>query len=228
MILSKAIAWAIAHPDAAAAYAALAVALLRALYALLSRLVQPYPRLRAAVEAIAALGPDVARAGLQGYRALTGRPVPSLDLDARDAEIAALRARVAELAASRVDTGAPLVGRPGGSPGRASVGAMVALALGATAALLLMAAALPGCPSVIHEPAVAPPPGACVRGATACHLGTPFRCGPDGWSQADRRCGGLGTDAAQVVCCTTPSALRPGATVAACVPPSACVGEVSP
>ncbi|MBL0220246.1 MAG: hypothetical protein IPQ07_41050 [Myxococcales bacterium] len=111
-MIPKAIAWAIAHPDAAAAYAALAVALLRALYALLSRLVQPYPRLRAAVEAIAALGPDVARAGLQGYRALTGRPVPSLDLDAKDAEIAALRARVAELAAPRVDTGAPLVGSP--------------------------------------------------------------------------------------------------------------------
>ena len=112
MTPSKLIAWCLAHPDAAAVYAALVVALLRAVYALLSRLAQPYPRLRAAVEAVAALGPDVARSVLQLYRAITGRPVPSLDLDARDAELAALRARVAELTAARVDTGAPLVGVP--------------------------------------------------------------------------------------------------------------------
>lgn len=101
------LAWAIAHPDAAAAYAALVVALLRAVYALISRLVQPYPRLRAAVEAVAALGPDVGRAGLQLYRAVTGHALPSIDLDTRDAELAALRARVAELTAGRVTTAPP-------------------------------------------------------------------------------------------------------------------------
>jgi hypothetical protein len=102
MTLHTLITWCLAHPDAAAAYAALLVALLRAVYALLSRVVAPYPRLRAVVEAVAALGPDVARAGLQLYRAVTGRHVPSVDLDTRDAELAALRARVAELSAQRV------------------------------------------------------------------------------------------------------------------------------
>ena len=107
MTPSKIITWCLAHPDAAAAYAALVVALLRAVYALVSRLAQPYPRLRAAVEAVAALGPDVARSALQLYSAITGRPVPSLDLDARDAELAALRARVAALTADRTTTAPP-------------------------------------------------------------------------------------------------------------------------
>lgn len=54
-------------------------AFLRVLYALLSRLVQPYPRVRAVVEAFAALLPDVLRAGLQIVAAWTGRPAPRLD-----------------------------------------------------------------------------------------------------------------------------------------------------
>ena len=73
------------------------VSVLRAAYALLARLVAPYPRLRAAVEAVAAIGPDPIRAILQALRAVTGRALPWTVADARDAEIAALRAEVARL-----------------------------------------------------------------------------------------------------------------------------------
>jgi hypothetical protein len=82
--------------------------------------------------------------------------------------------------------------------------------------------ALAACPRVTREPALAPPPHGCDAGATLCHEGAPWRCGPDGeWSQADRRCDRLGA-----VCCATPSALRPGVTLHACVPTDRC--EVSP
>ena len=98
-------------------------------------------------------------------------------------------------------------------------------------ALILASLALVGCPgpTVIREPALPPPPEGCTAGATLCHEGAPWRCGPDGhWSQADRRCDRLGTDATAVVCCATPSVLRPGATVHACVPSTACSPEVTP
>jgi hypothetical protein len=90
------------------------VALARVLYALVSRLVAPYPRARAAVEALAALGPDVVRSALQLVAVATGRPAPKLDLAPLDpatrraAEAAeawrlraeAAEARVAELTAA--------------------------------------------------------------------------------------------------------------------------------
>ena len=56
------------------------VAFLRVLYALVSRIVAPYPRARAVVEGVAALGPDVVRSVLQLYAAYTGRPAPRLDV----------------------------------------------------------------------------------------------------------------------------------------------------
>lgn len=68
-------------------------------------------------------------------------------------------------------SGAPLVGRPGGSPGRASVGALVALAVGGPVALLLVAAALPGCPSW-QRPACPTP------GAYRCAGDMPEFCAP--------------------------------------------------
>lgn len=71
----------------------LAVMLVRVLYAILSRVVAPYPRLRAIVEAVAALGPDVLRAGQQLLTALAGRPVPPLDLRAPDPEAVRWRER---------------------------------------------------------------------------------------------------------------------------------------
>jgi hypothetical protein len=102
LYLHRLAAWLAAHPDQAIGMAAAAVALLRVLYALVSRLVAPYPRLRAVVEAVAALGPDLARAVLQLLRAVTGRPMPSPDLDARDAELADLRRRVMLLGARSI------------------------------------------------------------------------------------------------------------------------------
>lgn len=95
MTLSQITSWAIAHPEALAA----AVVAVRALYALASRLVAPYPRARAVVEGLAALGPDVLRAVQQLGSAVLGRPLPSLDVRAADDDRAALRSRVAELEA---------------------------------------------------------------------------------------------------------------------------------
>jgi hypothetical protein len=101
---------------------------------------------------------------------------------------------------------------------------VVLLALGA-------GAVASGCPKVIREPSLPPPPDGCVAGSTLCHEGAPWRCGPEGrWSQADRRCDRLsGADGGTaVLCCATPSALQPGALVHACVPANVCAPEVSP
>ena len=103
------------HPAVAAAVLSLAVVLMRVAYALVSRLVAPYPRARAVVEAVAALAPDVLRAGLYVLRAATGLALPSPDIDARDAEIARLRAAfsvsqadVMALRATRISPPAPI------------------------------------------------------------------------------------------------------------------------
>lgn len=90
MTLSQITSWAIAHPEALAA----AVVAVRALYALASRLVAPYPRARAVVEALAALGPDVLRAVQQLGSAVLGRPLPSLDVRAPEDDRARLRAEI--------------------------------------------------------------------------------------------------------------------------------------
>jgi hypothetical protein len=58
---------------------ALVAALARVVYAVVSRVVQPYPRARAALEAAVALLPDVLRSGLQLVAVVTGRPAPKLD-----------------------------------------------------------------------------------------------------------------------------------------------------
>lgn len=89
----KALNWILTHPVELAAI----VALLRGLYALVSRLVAPYPRLRALVEGLAALAPDALRAAQQLGSALLGRPLPSLDARTPDDDRAALRTRITEL-----------------------------------------------------------------------------------------------------------------------------------
>lgn len=125
--LHRYLSWMAERPDMAIALAAAVVALLRVLYALLSRIVAPYPRLRAAVEAVAALGPDVARALLQLARAVTGRALPSPDLDARDADLAALRRDVLRLQAlARALRPPPPPGT--GQSGRAPLVALLTLA----------------------------------------------------------------------------------------------------
>jgi hypothetical protein len=114
--------------------------------------------------------------------------------------------------------------------GAVRVGALLAIC-GAIVVASVVGAVLTGCPKVIREPALPPPADGCVAGATLCHEGAPWRCGPEGrWSQADRRCdrlsgadGGVG-----VLCCATPSALRPGVLVHACVPANVCAPEVTP
>lgn len=85
----------------------LATALMRVIYAVISRAVAPYPRLRALVESVAALMPDVVRAVLQLAAVATGRPAPRLDLAPPDPEAVrwreraeAAERRVAELAAA--------------------------------------------------------------------------------------------------------------------------------
>lgn len=103
----------LSDPIALPAVLALVAAGLRLVYAGVSRLVQPFPRARAAVEAVAALAPDVIRAALQVVAVLTGRPAPKLDLAPLDpatrraaesseawrARAEAAEARVAELTA---------------------------------------------------------------------------------------------------------------------------------
>lgn len=113
--------------------------------------------------------------------------------------------------------------------GAVRVGALLVICGGVLLATLA-GAVLTGCPKVIREPSLPPPPDGCVAGSTLCHEGAPWRCGPDGhWSQADRRCDRLsGADGGTaVLCCATPSALRPGALVHACVPANVCAPEVS-
>lgn len=84
-----------------------------------------------------------------------------------------------------------------------------------------------GCgPRVLREPTPATPPDGCVGGATVCHDGAPWRCSRGRWSQADRVCSRLGTDASPPpVCCLTQSALREDAVLHACVPQVACIAE---
>ena len=97
------LAYLLDHPE----WIALAVALVRVAYAVLSRAVAPYPRVRAAVEAVAALGPDLLRASQQASAAVRGARPVTLDARHPDDDPAALLARaeaaerrVAELAAA--------------------------------------------------------------------------------------------------------------------------------
>lgn len=74
---------------------ALVAAVLRVVYAVVSRVVAPYPRARAIVEAVAALFPDVLRAGLQLVAVATGRPAPKLDALPPDLRVEERAARLA-------------------------------------------------------------------------------------------------------------------------------------
>ncbi len=95
------------------------------------------------------------------------------------------------------------------------------------AVVLPLGVAVLGCgPRVLREPTPATPPDGCVGGATVCHDGAPWRCSRGRWSQADRVCARLGTDASPApVCCLTQSALREDAVLHACVPAVACLPE---
>lgn len=89
--------------------------------------------------------------------------------------------------------------------------------------LLAAALALGGCPRVIRDAPLAPPPPGCEPGSTSCHGGAPWRCGPGGvWSRANRVCGLLSADGGTFVCCATPSPVRPGVMIHACVSAASC------
>lgn len=75
--LSTIVHWLNTHALSIAIYLSLAAGLLRALYAMLARILAPYPRARAFVEAVAAMAPDVLRFIGQVYALLTGRALPS-------------------------------------------------------------------------------------------------------------------------------------------------------
>lgn len=173
------ISWAIAHPEQLPVALAATATLARLLYALLSRLVQPYPRLRALVEALAAASPDVIRAAQQLASAVLGRPVPTLDARAPDddrealrVEVTRLRARVADLMGDRVaerDTVVPAPIPPrNGQSGRSELGALVA-----ALAVVGAGVALSACPNW-NRPA-------CPRaGVHSCERNWPHYCAPTG------------------------------------------------
>lgn len=75
--LSITVHWLDAHALSIALILAMATGILRAAYALASRILAPYPRARAFVEAVAAMAPDLLRFMQQVYRVMTGRDLPS-------------------------------------------------------------------------------------------------------------------------------------------------------
>lgn len=113
-----------------------------------------------------------------------------------------------------------------GERGSVDVRALLALVVGLSVVVPL-GVVVAGCPAVNRDPTIAPPPAPADAGATACHNGAPWRFTAGAWSQADRQCNRLATDASAVVCCLTPSALRPDASVHACVPMALCSPEVA-
>ena len=172
------------------------------------------PRAQGVIRLLRAVGLDPAKALSALAQIVTGR-APSRAVQIADT--------IAPVDPSKVP--API--QREGERGSARVGA-VAFVLAVGLCLAGLGATLAGCPKVIREPALPPPPDGCDAGATLCHQGAPWRCGPGGhWSQADRRCDRLGAADASVVCCPSPSALRPSALVHACVSPTACSPEVS-
>lgn len=193
---------------------AAAVALARVLYALVSRLVAPYPRARAAVEALAALGPDVVRAGLQLVAVVTGRPAPKLDalppappdavqlagryataadlqaaLDDAAAERDALARRVAELTASEE----PGRLRPTVVPGEEAPAGAVVTSRHRVIAGTLTLLALTGCPKL-------PPVSGCTPLSQRCERDRPQVCSPSRrWhTVGDEACGATPGQSCQV------------------------------
>lgn len=184
-MIHNAYAWLVAHPASALELLAALTLLVRAVYAALARVLAPYPRVRAAVEALAAVSPDLWRALVMVARAVTGYPYPSPIADARDAEIAALRARVAELASDRVTTAPPA---PRGSPGRTDVGtvltiAVVALFVAMSAVVLgsIATGCGPGRELVMRVAPGVPAASSCSpAGASRCEGAVPVVCSASG------------------------------------------------
>lgn len=170
-------------------------ALARVVYALVSRLVQPYPRARAAVEAVAALAPDVVRAALQLAAAVTGRPPITLDLPPADPRVVAAaaralaaEARVAELTAGPGDGVRPTV-VPGEPPARSPDEATTAARTGrhrippGTMGALCLALALgcgPARDALMSATPGVPPVSGCTTGNHRCNGAVPEVCSETG------------------------------------------------
>lgn len=80
----------IEHPE----LLAMIVMIVRVVYGSVSHLVKPYPRWRAAVEALAALGPDGLRFTQKAMEAAYGRPMMTLDRRPPDPEKESLLRRL--------------------------------------------------------------------------------------------------------------------------------------
>jgi len=213
MTSQQILAWAMAHPELAVVAAGAVLSIPGSVYAVVKTVYQRVTgraakgRVWTTLDVIAEVLPNLPGAI---NRAVRGAGLPSI------------------FSPPSRDTVAP---PPPSDPQRGSVrvGALLAICGGVLLATLA-GAVLTGCPKVIREPSLPPPPDGCVAGSTLCHEGAPWRCGPEGrWSQADRRCDRLsGADGGTaVLCCATPSALQPGALVHACVPANVCAPEVT-
>ena len=194
---------------------ALVAALARVVYAVVSRVVQPYPRARAALEAAVALLPDVLRSGLQLVAVVTGRPAPKLDALPADprveeravrlagsdltllratvldlqAERDALARRVAELTASEE----PGRLRPTVVPGEEAPAGAVVTSRHRVIAGTLTLLALTGCPKL-------PPVSGCTPLSQRCERDRPQVCSPSRrWhTVGDEACGATPGQSCQV------------------------------
>lgn len=182
---------------------AAAVAALRVLYAIVSRVVRPYPRARAAVEAVAALSPDLLRALLQLVAVITGRPAVSLDRTQDDVREREWRDRAAlaerqrdELARSIAKAEAPppspaspapapedgLAERQSMVPERPSSPEVPPVVLGALVAFAVLT--LTGCPKP-------PPVSHCTPLSSRCDDDRLQVCSPDQRWFGEHRCGAV-------------------------------------
>ena len=165
--LSAIVHWLDAHALAIALWLSLAAALLRALYAMLSRVLAPYPRARAFVEAVAAMAPDVLRFAGQVYALLAGRALPSTGAVSVPADDTPPDGdRHASIVPPAPVAPAPVAPRDG-QRGSADVRSLAAAAVVA----LCVGAALGGCPNW-QRPACGTP------GAYSCAADQPHVCAP--------------------------------------------------
>lgn len=195
----------------------------RVLYAILSHVVAPHPRLRALVEAVAAASPDPIRAALQVVALVTGEAAPKLDalppdprVEERAARLAgsdltllratvldlqterdALARRVAELTAAeepgRLRPTVVPVEEPERSPDETTVSGRRRLPPGTLGTMALLALALAGCPKL-------PPVSGCEPLAQRCEGDRPQVCSPSRrWhTVGDEACGATAGQSCQV------------------------------
>jgi hypothetical protein len=170
---------------------ALVAAVARVAYAIVSHVVAPHPRARAAVEAVVALLPDVLRSGLQLVAVATGRAPPTLDVRLPDpmrarvtaqmcAELDATKAERDELARRLVG----LTGEEPRSPDETTVAARTGRLPPGTLGTMVLLALVLGCgparEALLTVTPGVPPASGCVAGAYRCADGAPETCSASG------------------------------------------------